>query len=363
MTRPNGSPPDPPPLEAAAAARAASLHYVTDQRPGYRRKGSAKRFRYVDPDGAPVNDQATLERIRALAIPPAWSQVWISRDPNGHLQATGRDARGRKQYRYHPRWRVVRDETKYGRMRQFGASLPKLRAAVAADLARPGLPREKVLATIVRLLETTFIRVGNDEYAKANGSFGLTTLRNRHVKVRGASIRFRFIGKSGQAHEIELNDRRLADLVRRCRDLPGQDLFQYQDEEGKPQPVSSADVNEYLRSVSGEEFTAKDFRTWAGTLIAAGNLPVARPFEGKTKGRRAMVAAAKLVAEDLRNTAAVCRKCYIHPAILDAYHDETLFERWKLAAATRRSPRGLRRSEAALLRFLAAAERPAKRKR
>jgi DNA topoisomerase-1 len=245
-------------------AKAAGLRFVRDDRPGIRRVRRGERFRYVGPDGTVVRDEETLGRMRALAIPPAWRDVWICPQPNGHLQATGRDDRGRKQYRYHPRWRAVRDETKYDRVVAFGLSLPRLRARVEEDLARPGLPREKVLATVVRLLETTLIRVGNEEYARANGSFGLTTLRSRHVEVNGSTVQLAFRGKSGVRHRIDVRDARLARIVRRCRDLPGQLLFQYVDEAGETRGVDSADVNDYLRDAAGEEFTAKDFRTWGG---------------------------------------------------------------------------------------------------
>ena len=261
-----------PVVEAKSAARAAQLRYVSAAADGIRRRRMGKGFSYVADDGRTVRDRATLERIRSLAIPPAWTDVWICVQPEGHLQATGRDARGRKQYRYHPRWRAVRDETKYERMVVFGETLPRIRERVAKDLAEQGLSRTRVLAMVVRLLETTFIRVGNEEYARTNGSFGLTTLKDRHVQVDGSRIRFRFRGKSGKSHAITLTDVRMARLVRRCRDLPGQDLFQYLDANNDPQPVSSSDVNDYLREISGQDFTAKDFRTWAGTLLASRKL-------------------------------------------------------------------------------------------
>ena len=343
-------------LNPAQAARAVSLRYVSDTMPGIRRNRSGRGFSYEKPDGTLVKDAETLARIRTLAIPPAWTDVWICPSPNGHLQATGRDARRRKQYRYHKRWREVRDEAKYGRLELFGETLPRIRARVQEDLDRSGLPREKVLATIVRLLESTFIRVGNEEYARNNGSFGLTTLRNRHVQVNGSSIKFRFPGKSGKNHAIRLTDRRLARLVKRCRDLPGQELFQYLDETGEPQPVNSSDVNDYLREISGEEFTAKDFRTWAGTLLAARHLAALEPLELGAHGKSAVVSAAQMVAEHLGNTPAICRKCYIHPAVLNAHLDEDLYQVW-LAQQNRNGKESgaLSPEEKVLLKFLTAA--------
>jgi DNA topoisomerase I len=339
-------------LAPEEAARAADLRYVTDRQPGLRRQAIRDGFRYLDPDGSTVRDEATLKRIRSLAIPPAWTEVWICGRANGHLQATGRDARGRKQYKYHPRWRTVRDETKYGRLALFAETLPRIRAAVQSDLALPGLPRSKVLAIVVRLLETTFIRVGNEEYARTNKSFGLTTLKNRHVDIQGSSVKFRFVGKSGRAHQVKVSDKRVARLVKRMRDLAGQDLFQYLDDDGEPQPITSADVNEYLRAVSGEEFTAKDFRTWAGTLLAARRLSASDPFESKGSAKKAAVAAVEAVAVELGNTPAVCRKCYIHPAVLEAFGDEDRFERWTECVAAAKSRAGLDEEEAALLNFL-----------
>src|SRR5687767_9599726 len=249
------------------SAHSAGLRYVSDERQGIRRETGSLGFRYVGPDGKVIRKAPTLKRIRALGIPPAWKDVWICTDPRGHLQATGRDARGRKQYRYHTDWRATRDENKFGRMQAFAAALPRIRARTAADLARAGLSREKVLATVVQLLEKSLIRVGNDEYAKANRSFGLTTLRDRHVNVRGATVRFEFRGKSGVRHAVNVSDRRLARIVTNCRDLPGQELFQYLDEEGRRRKVDSGDVNMYLKEISGQDFTAKDFRTWAGTVL------------------------------------------------------------------------------------------------
>jgi DNA topoisomerase-1 len=301
------------------SARAAGLSYMPDGAPGIRRQRRGSAFRYLRPDGSPVREARTLGRIRALAIPPAWREVWICERDDGHLQATGRDARGRKQYRYHPRWREVRDETKYGRMIPFARALPRIRRRVARDLARPGLPREKVLAAVVRLLETTRMRVGNEEYARENDSYGLTTLRERQVTVRGATVRFRFRGKSGVEHALELNDRRLAPIVRRMQDLPGEELFHYMDESGATRRIESADVNAYLRDIAGEEFTSKDFRTWAGTVLAARALRALCQFSSQAEAKRHVLQAIEAVAKQLGNTKAVCRKCYIHPAVIETY--------------------------------------------
>jgi DNA topoisomerase-1 len=339
-----------PILDPVAAARAADLRYVNDTDPGIRRQKSGKGFAYRAPEGKTVRDEATLSRIRALAIPPAWTDVWIAPSPNGHIQATGRDARGRKQYRYHNRWRQFRDETKYERMVLFGESLPAIRKRVASDLALPGLPKPKLLAMIVRLLEKTLIRVGNEEYARNNGSFGLTTLRNRHVEVDGAEIRFRFKGKGGIAHDLGLTDRRLARLVQKVRDLPGQGLFQYLDQEGVAQPVGSEDVNQYLQQISGSDFTAKDFRTWAGTLIAASRIGAngdGETLDAKARIKEAVAAA----ASQLRNTVAICRKCYIHPRVLEALSDKGLAKRWSEAGSAPATT-GLAPEESALLAFL-----------
>jgi DNA topoisomerase-1 len=303
-------------LHPEGSAKAAGLRYVSDATPGLARRRAGAGFRYHNPNGAAVRDQAVVARIKALAIPPAWENVWICPRDDGHLQATGRDARGRKQYRYHARWREVRDETKYGRLRAFAKALPRIRRRVRQNLALPGLPRDKVLATIVRLLETTRMRVGNEEYARENDSFGLTTLRVRQVRVRGSTMQFRFRGKSGVWHRFALNDRKLAAIVRRMRDLPGYELFQYVDGEGETRAVDSADVNAYLKDIAGEEFTSKDFRTWAGTVLAAQAL---HEF-----GEDGLSRAIEHVARQLGNTKAVCRKCYIHPAVIDAYVDGSL---------------------------------------
>ena len=308
------------------SARASGLRYVNDALPGIRRKQTPKGFRYLDPRGKPLRKPEELRRIKSLVIPPAWNDVWISPISHSHLQATGRDAKGRKQYRYHSRWREVRDQTKYHRLLDFGRVLPRLRARVNRDLARPGLPREKVIATVVNLLETTLIRVGNEEYVQQNGSFGLTTMRNKHVKVKGANIQFAFRGKSGVKFELDLNNRRLARIVKSCRDLPGQELFQYLDDEGTRRSIDSSDVNEYLRSVTQTDFTAKDFRTWAGTVLAATELRAIERFDSEAQAKRNIVSAIKTVAKKLGNTRAVCRKCYVHPAVLDSYIDGSLIE-------------------------------------
>ena len=312
--------------DPAEAARAAGLLYVTDAVPGLTRRRSGRGFTYLQPDGTRVRQRQRLMRIRRLAIPPAWTDVWICPSPRGHIQATGRDAKGRKQYRYHERWREVRDETKYGRMIAFGEALPAIRARVEADLGRPGIPREKVVATVVRLLDSSYIRVGNAEYARDNESFGLTTMREEHVDVRGDRIRFTFKGKSGKDHEIDVHDRRVARIVRQIQDLPGQDLFRYLDDEGQARTVESADVNGYLREVIGEAFTAKDFRTWAGTVLAARELARLGPFESETEAKRNLVTAVRSVAGRLGNTLAVCRKCYVHPAVIDCYLQGRILE-------------------------------------
>jgi DNA topoisomerase-1 len=301
------------------AAQTARLRYVSDDSPGISRKRAGRGFSYRGPDGRPIRDPQALRRIRALAIPPAWTEVWICPLPHGHLQAIGRDAKGRKQYRYHPRWREVRDATKYGQLLAFGEALPLIRKQVERDLALPGLPCPKVLATVIRLLEATLIRVGNDEYQRFNRSFGLTTLRDRHVDVEGATLRFQFRGKSGKEHIVEVTDRRLARIVKRCQDIPGQELFQYLDADGQRHPIDSADVNEYLRQITGQEFTTKDFRTWAGTVLALLELRACDICTSMTQAKRQIVQAMHRVAARLGNTPAICRKCYVHPAILEAY--------------------------------------------
>jgi DNA topoisomerase-1 len=342
------------PTDMRDVARAAKLRYVSDRQPGIRRERGKDGFVYRGPDGAEITDEDTLTRIRKLAIPPAYENVWICRWPNGHLQAVGRDARGRKQYRYHPRWRLVRDESKYGKMLLFGSVLPRIRARVEEDLARPGLPRERVLAAIVRLLETTLARVGNEEYAKANRSFGLTTLRNRHVRVEGTRLAFDFRGKHGVKHHIDLRDRKLAGIVRRCRDLPGQELFQYIDEDGDRRGIDSDDVNDYLREISGQEITAKDFRTWAATNLAALALRELESYDTQAAAKKNVVQAVEAVAKMLGNTPAICRKCYIHPAIFEGYLDGTLVEGLRARAEETLADKGsgLTAEEVAVTAFL-----------
>lgn len=303
------------------AAREAGLRYSTDARPGIRRRRAGSGFSYTDAAGKRVTDRETLGRIRALAIPPAWTEVWICPWPNGHIQATGRDARGRKQHRYHARWHEKRDESKFDRMIAFAGAIGTIRERCDADLSKPGLPREKVLAAVVRLLELTLIRVGNDEYARLNRSFGLTTLRDRHAKIAGTKVKFRFRGKSGLEHEVGIRDRRLASVVRRCQELPGQELFQYLDEDGVVRDITSDDVNAYLREISGGDFTAKDFRTWAGTVLAYRALRALEPAASATAARKNVVAAMRETAGALGNTPAVARKSYVHPAVVEAYMD------------------------------------------
>jgi DNA topoisomerase I len=335
------------------SARAAGLRYTTDAVPGITRRRSGSGFTYFTASGRVLKDPAELHRIRSLVIPPAWEDVWICSDSRGHLQATGRDARGRKQYRYHPRWREVRDETKYYRLIGFAQILPAVRRRTDADLRRQGLPKEKVLAAVVQLLEKTLIRVGNDEYARHNRSFGLTTLRDGHVEVSGARLTFAFRGKSGVEHEVDLDDRRLARVVKACRDLPGYELFQYLDEEGKRQSIESSDVNEYLRDITGEDFTSKDFRTWAGTVLAAQLLKDFEAFDSDAQAKRNIVEAVEAVAKRLGNTKAVCRKCYIHPAILETYFDGSLVQ--TVSQRARRMAQGagaLSEGEAAVLGLL-----------
>ena len=305
--------------EHVESAEAAGLRYVTDAGPGIRRKRRGRAFAYVGIDGAVIQDKAELERIRKLVIPPRWTEVWICPNPAGHLQVTARDARGRKQYRYHPKYRAVRDETKFGRMIAFSEILPLIRERVERDIALPELSRDKVLATVVWLLERTLIRVGNDEYARDNGSFGLTTLRRRHVTVSGAKLRFEFRGKSGIPHLVAVTDRRIAHIVQRCQELPGQELFQYLDGDGRRQSVDAGDINDYLRRITGRQVTAKDFRTWAGTTLAAAALRDLGKFKSAKQAKANIVAAIDQVSQRLGNTRAVCRKYYVHPVILELY--------------------------------------------
>jgi DNA topoisomerase-1 len=317
----------------------AGLRHAADDQPGIARRRSGRGFAYRDPNGKLVRDRETLARIRSIVIPPAWTDVWICLSPNGHLQATGRDARGRKQYRYHPRYRKRRDGAKFERLIAFAKALPAIREQVDADLARPGLPREKVLAAVVRLLELTLIRVGNDEYARLNRSFGLTTLRDRHAAVDGTAIRFRFRGKSGQRHEVSLRDRRLAAVVRRCRDLPGQELFQYVAEDGEPRDVASDDVNGYLDAIA-PGITAKEFRTWAGTVLAFRALRSIGKGSTDRDKQRNLAAAIKATAENLGNTPAVARQAYVHPAVVDAYMDGRIAAALVVAAEDTDQPPG-----------------------
>jgi DNA topoisomerase-1 len=303
--------------DAQAAAREAGLRYIDDRHPGITRRRRGRHFFYTYSDGRPVRDEKELARIRALAIPPAYNDVWISPIANGHIQATGRDARGRKQYRYHKRWREVRDEAKYHRLVAFGKVLPKIRAAIAVDLKTEGLSRRKVLAAVVALLDMTGIRVGNEEYAKANKSYGLTTLRTKHVKLNGSRARLHFRGKTGRVHVIELDDKRLVRIIKRCRDLPGEELFSYIDETGAVNDVSSDDVNDYIREIAGGDFSAKDFRTWIGTVECIASLTEAAELLHEAKHN--VTLALERVAARLGNTPAVCRKAYVHPAVIETY--------------------------------------------
>jgi len=343
------------PKDPELSAEEAGLRYITDAVPGIRRRRAGKGFRYIGPDGARLADPDRLAWIRGLAIPPAWTDVWISPIRRGHLQATGRDARGRKQYRYHPRWRAVRDEAKYGRLTEFARALPRIRRRTDRDLRRRGLPRDKVLALVVRLLEATLIRVGNDEYARENRSYGLSTMRDRHVEVRGATMRFTFRGKGGKEHDIDLRDERLARIIRQVQELPGQTLFQYRDADGARQVVTSGDVNDYLREISGSEFTAKDFRTWAGTVAAAMALQEFREIDDEAGRKTAIVRAIETVAERLGNTPTVCRACYVHPDVLDSYLDGSLVDALtRRARGVGRGAHALQPEEAAVLGLLQA---------
>ena len=338
----------------AEAAEKAGLRYITDEHPGYTRRKKGDDFEYFDTESKPIRDEPRLLRIKRLAIPPAWTDVWISPAPNGHIQATGRDARRRKQYLYHERWRELRDENKYERIAAFGEALPKIRRRVEAHLKLPGLSREKVLATVVRLLERSFIRVGNPEYARENKSFGLTTMHDRHVDVKGPQLRFRFRGKGGKQHEIDLTDRRIAKIISKLQDLPGQELFQYVDDDGEIRNVTSQDVNDYLREITGDDFTAKDFRTWAGTVLAALALQALGAFTTKKQAKANVKHAIVAASEILRNTPAICRKCYIHPAVLDAYLNNQPIEGLdsKVADVLENGNLDLRAGEKAILKFL-----------
>jgi DNA topoisomerase I len=336
------------------AAVSAGLRYVSDGSPGITRARKGANFDYYDKEGKRIRDPSELKRIRSLAIPPAWEKVWISPQGNGHLQATGLDAKGRKQYKYHPTWRTVRDEAKFERLLSFAGVLPKIRVQVAKDMARPDLTREKVLATIVRLLEVSLIRIGNEEYAKENKSFGLTTMRNRHAEVDGSTIRFQFRGKSGKKHTVEVSDRRVARVVQKCQDLPGQQLFEYEDPAGEVVGIASEDVNDYLQRITGQPFTAKDFRTWAGTVLAAIALGKMEEVDSQTLAKRNIVTAIEAVARLLGNTVAICRKCYIHPAIPTSYLDGTLARTLRVRADSQiaRHLHELKPEEAAVITLL-----------
>ncbi len=342
------------PTDPVQSAAVAGLRYISVTGPGFSRKRAGNGFCYVDLSGKPIRDKEELRRIRSLVIPPAWTNVWICTLPHGHLQALGIDARGRKQYRYHPLYRQIRNQTKFSRLLDFGKVLPEIRQRVNRDLTSPGLSREKVLATVVRLLETTFIRIGNVEYARENSSFGLTTLRNRHVAIDGNMVKFSFRGKSGQDHEISIEDRRLSRIVKQCQELPGHELFQYRDEAGERHPIDSSDVNAYLKEITGEDFTAKDFRTWAGTVQTALALAAIGPFQSETEAKRNIVTAVKSTASQLGNRPATCRNYYVHPAILESYMDGSLVELVKPPSADTddnadANPKGLHPEELCVL--------------
>ena len=341
-------------VDPVEAAESAGLDYVSDEEPGIRRRRAGKGFAYWGPDGKVIRDPKTLERIRKLAIPPAYTDVWICPTPTGHIQATGRDAKGRKQYRYHPRWREVRDSTKFEHMLDFARTLPAIRARIDADMAKRGLPREKVLATVVHLLENTLIRVGNLDYAKQNKSYGLTTLRDKHVDVDGGKLRFQFKGKSGKEWSLQVKDRRIAKIVKACQEVPGQHLFQYLDENGERQKVTSTDVNNYLREISGRDITAKDFRTWAGTVLAAMSLGELEAFDSNAKAKKNVRAAIEKVSARLGNTPTICRKCYIHPEIVNSYLEGSLIDgiRQEVEAELREELASMKPEEAAVLTLL-----------
>jgi DNA topoisomerase-1 len=341
-------------VDPQEAAQSAGLRYVSDEEPGIRRQKRGRGFRYQQPNGNPVKDPATLERIRKLVIPPAYKDVWICTCADGHIQATGRDAKGRKQYRYHPQFREVRESTKYHHMLEFAEALPLIRSRVDEHLRLRGLPREKVLATVVYLLETTMIRVGNPDYAKQNKSYGLTTLQDRHVKIDGSELRFQFRGKSGRTWRLKLKDRRVAKIVKASQDLPGQNLFQYLDEEGLQREVTSGDINAYLKEISGREITAKDFRTWNGTVLAALALSEYEKVDSQAAAKRNIRGAIEAVAARLGNTPTICRKCYIHPEVFNAYLSDALAleTRDRLDEELRDTVTELRPEEAVVLAFL-----------
>ncbi len=339
------------PIEAAITA---GLRYVTDVSPGIQRKRAGKHFSYVGLNGKPIRDEEELKRIRSLGIPPAWTNVWICPNPRGHIQATGRDAKGRKQYRYHPEWRAIRDETKYDKMIAFGKALPLIRERVERDLKAHEFPRKKVLATIVRLLDTTSIRIGNEEYARENGSFGLTTMRHDHVDVEGTVVEFHFRGKSGKDHVVDVKDRQLAKIIKKFQDLPGNELFQYFDEHKNLHAVESDDVNDYLQQITGQDFTAKDFRTWAGTISATCALQDLGEYESQTQAKKNVVRAIEAASQHLGNTPAICRKSYVHPEIIDAYLNGSLLKAIKKndEQAIVEALHGLHPEEIAVLAFL-----------
>ena len=341
-----------PTTETNQSAKEIGLRYTHDDVPGITRIRKGKSFSYEYPDGKKVTDRETLDRIRLLAIPPAYVHVWITTFSNGHLQATGIDARKRKQYRYHPKWNKVRNETKFHRMVDFGKVLPKIRRTVARDLKRLHMPKEKVLATIVALLDKTLIRVGNEEYAKENNSYGLTTLHNKHISIAGSTIHFEFKGKSGVNHAIDLQDKRLAKIVRDCKDIPGFELFQYIDEHGDHHSIHSEDVNEYIKNSGGDDFTAKDFRTWHGTILACEALKDLATFDTETQGKKNVVSAIEYVASKLGNTKAVCRKSYIHPDVINCYLDKSLIDNLALGGIMSNALKKLHPEEAEVIRFL-----------
>jgi DNA topoisomerase I len=341
-------------VDPKSAAESAGLRYVSDEQAGISRKGAGRGFRYINADGSAVTDKNVLRRIRSIVIPPAWTDVWVCRHRDGHIQATGRDAKNRKQYRYHPAFREIRESSKYEHMIQFADALPRIRAKVREHMALRGLPREKVLATVVHLLETTLIRVGNDDYARQNDSYGLTTLKARHVAVEGTQLRFQFNGKSGKKWSVAIRDRRVAKVIRACQELPGQELLQYVDEEGRQQDVTSADVNAYLREIAGGDITAKDFRTWAGTVLAALALHELEAFDSAAKAKKNIRTAIERVAARLGNTPTICRKCYIHPELINGYLDGSLLLDVKTKAETelRHELAGMTPEEAAVLASL-----------
>jgi DNA topoisomerase I len=347
-------------VDPARESVPSELSHCSDERPGIRRRRAGTSFAYFDWDGKKIDDPDTLARIKRLAVPPAWTDVWIAPHPECHMQATGRDAKGRKQYRYHPAWTAWRDEVKYDGLIDFGEALPRVRRRLAVDLDLPGLPREKVVATVVHLLETTLVRVGNEEYAKANGSFGLTTLRTRHVQIRGSELRMAFVAKSGKPQSVLVHDRVMARVVRQLHDMPGQRLFKYE-EGGKLHYVESNHVNAYLREATNRNYTAKEFRTWMGTLLAATVLAEREPPTSDTTARREAANAIETVASKLNNTKAVSKRSYVHPAVVDLFVAGDLHELW--AAGPSRDGRWLLKEERRLLAVLREARTRARRER